>query len=305
MQPAFVLSADQRAKERSILFAIAMDTAMFILVFSVALIGGSLTLLAESLRGILGYLLECFTFLLLRRIHRGVLVEMEYGSGKVEQIANVVIGVSMLIAAGWVGVGVLRIASGQRGVGTPAGLAFAAMVGALNLYVNVLAWDAVRRAAAANDSMIMQAQLTLRWVKMLASVVVLCSLTVAALSSDDAIVAAADALGSLFVATYLAIQSIGVLRSAVPDLLDRSAGKDVRDIVTRSLASHSADYTSANGFRSRRAGRTTFIEIALGFDVALTMAEVNQRIEKLKAAISEEVGGAEISVIASAAETPS
>jgi divalent metal cation (Fe/Co/Zn/Cd) transporter len=277
-----------------------MDTAMFILVLTAALIGGSLTMLAEALRGGLGYMLECFTFLVLRRIHRGVLVDMEYGSGKLEQVANVMIGASMLIAAGWIAVGVLKIASGQRAIGTPAGLTFAAMVGMLNLYVNVLAWDAVRRAAVANDSLIMSAQLTLRWVKMIASFVVIVSLTVSALSTDETIVAFADALGSLFVATYLVIESIAVLRSALPDLLDRSAGERVRETVTRSLATHSADYARINGFRSRRAGRVIFIEIALAFDVALTIAEVNRRIDTLKTAISEELRDAEISVIATA-----
>jgi divalent metal cation (Fe/Co/Zn/Cd) transporter len=301
MPSTFVLTDDQRTKEQSILFAISMDTAMFILVVTAAVIGGSLTMLAEALRGSLGYLLECFTFLVLRRIHRGVLVDMEYGSGKLEQVANVMIGASMLIAAGWIGIGVLKIASGQRSIGTPAGLTFAAMVGMLNLYVNVLAWDAVRRAAAANDSLIMSAQLTLRWVKMIASVVVIISLTVAAVSTDEAIVAFADAVGSLFVATYLVIESIAVLRSALPDLLDRSAGERVRETVTRSLTARSADYARINGFRSRRSGRVTFIEIALAFDVALTIAEVNRRIETLKATISEELGEAEISVIATAA----
>jgi divalent metal cation (Fe/Co/Zn/Cd) transporter len=303
MPATFALTDDQRTKEGSILFAIAMDTAMFILVLTAAVIGGSLTMLAEASRGGLGYMLECFTFLVLRRIHRGVLVDMEYGSGKLEQVANVMIGASMLIAAGWIGVGVLKIASGQRAIGTPAGLTFAAMVGMLNLYVNVLAWDAVRRAAAAKDSLIMEAQLTLRWVKMIASVVVIVSLTVAALSSDDVIVAFADGLGSLFVATYLVIESIAVLRSALPDLLDRSAGEHVRETVTRSLATHAGDYASMYGFRSRRSGRVTFIEIALGFDVALTMAEVNRRIEALKSTISEELGQAEVSIIASAAAT--
>ena len=43
-----------------------------------------------------------------------------------------------------------------------------------------------------------------------------------------------------------------------------------------------------------------FIEIALAFDVALTIAEVNRRIEELKGTISEELREAEISVIATA-----
>lgn len=299
--PVKEITADQRAKEHSILFAIAMDTALVVALFLAGVAGGSLTMMAEALRATLGYLTECFTFLVLRRIHRGVLVDMEYGSGKLEQVANCMIGASMLMAAGWIGFGVLKILRGERALGTPAGLAFAAMVGMVNLYVNLLAWDAVRRAAAAGTGswLIMDAQVALRKVKLISSAVVIVSLTVAALSTDDVIVAWADGLGSLFVATYLVIQAASTLRSAVPDLLDRSAGKDVQQVVNRALAAHSGDYARLHRFRSRRSGRTTFIEIALGFDLTLTMAEVHDRVEAMKATIGRELDGAEISIVTS------
>src|SRR6185436_812988 len=145
------------------------------------------------LRGFINYAMELFSFVLMRRVHRGVLVEMEYGSGKVEQVANFLIGGSMLVAAGWIGIGVVRLATGERELGSPFGLACSAIFGALNFYANLLAWDAVRRAAASGtDSLIMQAQLTVRWVKLLSSFVVAVGLTIAALSTDDVIVALAD-----------------------------------------------------------------------------------------------------------------
>jgi cation diffusion facilitator family transporter len=292
------LTADQRAKERSVAFAIAMDTVMVAALFLAGLLGGSLTMLAEALRGGLGYLMECFTFVVLRRVHRGVLADMEYGSGKLEQVANFMIGVSMLMASAWIGFGVLRIISGQRQLGTPMGLAFAAIVGSVNAWVNLMARDAVRRAASGGASLIMQAQLTLRRVKLVASLVVGVGLTIAAVSTDDVVVAWADALGSLFVAGYLVVHAAGVLRSAIPDLLDRSAGKDVQQIVARALAAHSADYDRVHGFRSRRSGRTTFIEIVLGFDVTLTMSAVHARIEAMKATIQHELHDAQILIVA-------
>jgi cation diffusion facilitator family transporter len=295
------ITANQRAKERSILFAIAMDSVMLATFIAVGILGGSLTIMAESLRGGLGLLLECFTLLVLRRIHRGVLVDMEYGSGKLEQVANFMIGASMLMASAWISWAVLRILTGQRTLGTPAGLAFAAMIGMVNVYVNVLAWDSVRRAAAGGSSLIVDAQVTLRRVKLATSVVVSISLTVAALSTDDVIVAWADSLGSLFVATYLVINAMSVLREAVPDLLDRSAGKEVQQVVKRALAAHSGHYTRLDRFRSRRSGRTTFIEIALGFDLTLTMAEAQRRMETIKDAIRQELEGVEISIVTSSA----
>lgn len=295
------ISALQHARERSIALAIVMDAGIVAVMATVSLAGGSFTLLAESIRGGLGWLLECFSFTVLRRIHRGVLADFDYGTGKLEQIANLVIGAGMLSAAGWIGLGALRILSGERGVGSPMGLACAAVVGIVNLYINVISWDAVRRAAAGGDSLIMQAQLLLRWTKLVASLIVGVDLTVAALSTDDVIVAWADALGSAFVAAYIALNAFQVLRGALPDLLDRSAGEAVRRAVDHCLAQHADAFTQLRRVRSRRSGHTAFVEIALAFDGQLSMAEVERRVGALRAALRERIGNADVSIQVSAA----
>lgn len=298
---AIGLTSDQRAKERSVAIAIAMDVTMFVSFMTVSVVGGSFTLMAESIRGGLGILLECFSYVVLRRIHRGVLEALDYGSGKLEQVANLVIGASMLFAATWIVVGALRILSGDRGVGTPIGLACAAIAGMVNIYVNLLAWDGMRRAAAQGDSLIMQAQLLLRRTKLFASLIIGIGLTVAAFSTDELIVAWSDALGSLFVAGYMTVNALKVLRTTLPDLLDRSAGIEIRQAVDRGLTRHADAYAQLHRVRSRRAGRTAFVEISLGFDPSLSMAEVDRRVEALKTTLREEIDNVEISILASAA----
>ena len=96
---AIRLAPDQRAKERSVASAIVMDVAIVATFVTVGVVGGSFTLLADSIRAGLGVVLECFSYVVLRRIHRGVLVDLDYGTGKLEQVANLVIGASMLFGA--------------------------------------------------------------------------------------------------------------------------------------------------------------------------------------------------------------
>ena len=283
------------------LFVVIVDAVMVTALLLGGIVGGSLTMMAEALRGGLGYASECFTIVLLRRIHRGVLADMEFGAGKLEQVASVVIAASMLFAAAWIGWNVLRLWSGQRELGPPLGLAYAAIVGAVNLYVNVIAWDSVHRSMTANASIIMDTQLHLRWVKLVSSAIVSVDLTVSALSTDDVVVAWADSLGSLFVAIYMIVHAVGVLRSALPDLLDRSAGPGVRDAVMHALATHASEYDRVLRLRSRRSGRTTFIEIHLAYDAALNMAEVQRRVEVFKNAIRLQLADAEVAVVATSA----
>lgn len=283
------------------LFGLAMDLVMVVALVLSGALGGSLTMLAEATRASLAYALECFTLVVLRRIHRGVLADLEYGAGKLEQVASVVIAAGMLLGAVWIGFSAYGVWSGTRELGTPIGLAAAAIVGMVNLYVNLLAWDSVRRSLAADSSLIMEAQLRVRWVKLFCSFVVSFGLTLSALSTDDVVVAWADSLGSLFVAGYMVLNAIEVLRASLPDLLDRSAGAAVAEVVRRALAAAHGDYEEVTRLRTRRSGRITFVEIELAFDPALSMAEVARRVGTLGAAIKTELSHAEVSVVASAA----
>src|SRR5262245_12979269 len=168
-----IITPDQQAKERSILFAILVDSAIIVVMVQIGVVGGSFTMLAEALRGGLMLAIEIISFIVMRRIHREVLRGFEFGPGKLEQVASLSIAVGMFGAAVWIAFGVLHIIAGERPLGTPLGLTLAAMLGAFNTWVNVIAWDAMRRAARSGGSVIMSAQLQARTVKLFSSVFVL------------------------------------------------------------------------------------------------------------------------------------
>jgi len=292
------ITAEQQAEERSLRFALVADGLILSLLVVVGVVGGSLTITAEAIRGILMALIELFAYLVMRRIHRGVLADLEFGTGKLEQIANLAIGFGRLGGSVWIVSKAFAIIAGERALGTPFGLALAAIAGALNASINILAWDAMRRAVRAESSLLMQAQLRARVVKLVSSLFVQVTMTIAALSADPVVVAGADAVGSLFVAVFIFVNAIGMLRSGIPDLLDRSAGKQVRDSIERALASHLGDYGRLQRLRSRRSGRVVFIELALGFEPGLSIAEVNRRIEALKEPLRRDIQNADVSVLA-------
>jgi divalent metal cation (Fe/Co/Zn/Cd) transporter len=94
------------------------------------------------------------------------------------------------------------------------------------------------------------------------------------------------------------VNAVDMLRSGIPDLLDRSAGRTVRAAVERALARHAGEYRRLDRVRSRRSGRVVFIEIALSFEAGLTIAEVSRRIEILRQTMSREIEHADISILA-------
>jgi len=166
------------------------------------------------------------------------------------------------------------------------------------LYVNVLAWDAMRRAARDGGSLIMTAQLRARVVKLVSSACVQVSLTIAALSADAAVIAWADSIGALFVCGFIAHAAAGMIRADLPDLVDRSVNEEVQAAINRILVTHFDDYDRLDRVRTRRSGDVIHAEITLGFNPGLTMADVNGRIEAMKASLRREVGEADISIVA-------
>lgn len=295
------ITPEQQAEESSVQFGLVVDFGLATLLLLIAILGDSLTLLAEGIRGGLMDLIEFFALMVMRRIHRGQLADLEFGTGKLEQIANTLIGAAMLGAAIWIAAGAVAMLVGERVVGGPLGLAMAAGAGAVNLYFNFVAWGRVRRAVRAESSLVMLGQLRARTVKLVASLFVLVTMTLAALSTDEEVVAWADAVGSLFVAGFIVVNAVDMLLYGLADLLDRSAGRVVREAVGRVLARHAGDYGQLARVRSRRSGRVVFIELALRFDPGLSIAEVNRRIDVLKQSLGREIEHADVSILALAA----
>ncbi|HXR85853.1 MAG TPA: cation transporter [Stellaceae bacterium] len=292
------ISMEQQAEESSVQFALTVDLSLVSLLVAIGVLGGSLTLTAESIRATLMILVELFSFVVLKRIHRGELADLEFGTGKLEQVANTVIGAAMLGGALWIASRVIAVLTGESALGTPFGLALAAIAGALNLYANFLSWDRVRRTVRAESSIVMKGQLQSRRVKLMSSLFVLFTMTAAAVSTDDRVVAWADVLGSLFVAGFIVVNAFDMLSTGLIDLLDRSAGPAVHEAIDRALARHADNYGELARVRSRRSGRVIFIELALRFDPSLSIAQINQRIDALKQSLGHEIEHADISVLA-------
>jgi len=64
------ISMEQQAEESSVQFALTVDLSLVSLLVAIGVLGGSLTLTAESIRAILMILVELFSFVVLKRIHR-------------------------------------------------------------------------------------------------------------------------------------------------------------------------------------------------------------------------------------------
>jgi divalent metal cation (Fe/Co/Zn/Cd) transporter len=258
---ADALTPEQRGRERALILAAALDGTMVGLLLLVGEIGGSLTCIAEALRGGLVDLIALVSLLVMRRLHRGTLPGFDFGTGKIEQLCSLAIAVALAVSAVWVGHDAIMLALSQHSDATPLALTLAAVTGALNVCINVIAWDEVRRAARGRPSAIMRAQERSRWTKLLSSLTVQVTMTLAAIAKDPMLAAMADAVGALLVCGVMAVAARDLVVESLPDLLDRSMDRLARPALEQAMAVLPG--CALAGFRSRGTARAFVLEVTL------------------------------------------
>jgi divalent metal cation (Fe/Co/Zn/Cd) transporter len=85
-----------------------LDLGVIALYSVSAVFAGSLTMVAELLRGVLMWSIELFALIVMRWIHRGRTAMFEFGSGRLEQLVNLLIAGGMLAGAVWIALAAVR-----------------------------------------------------------------------------------------------------------------------------------------------------------------------------------------------------
>ncbi|HTR87165.1 MAG TPA: cation transporter [Reyranella sp.] len=294
--PSAMLTDDQQRREHALILATLLDGGMIVLLFSGGLLGGSLTCLAEGVRGLLMTLIDLVSLYVIRRLHRGSLRGFDYGTGKIEQLCSAGIAAGLAGAACWVAWDALAMVSRGESDASPLGLSLAAVVAALNLLVNYFAWDSVRLATLGRPSVIMEAQLHARTTKLVASLTVQVTMTVAAVAKDPVIVAIADAVGAFLVCTVMVRASWQLLKQAIPDLLDRSINHVVEATLHRAAAGLPPSFVLRD-FRSRGGLQAFVLEVSLACPPGTGVAAVEQAEALLAADIARALPGVEPTVV--------
>src|SRR4029077_17315323 len=130
---------------------------------------------------------------------------------KLEQAVNMIIGGAMLVGAAWI-LAAAYARSNDVAIPSPIGLTVTAVIGELNLLLNIWAFVVALRGARDGLSVIATAYCRSRLVKLVASCIVLLALMISARALDPGISLAADAVGSSFVACFMMFIAVRMLR---------------------------------------------------------------------------------------------
>jgi cation diffusion facilitator family transporter len=289
------------AKAVENLTLIAVITCAFELVVSglIAYISHSLLMAADMFNSAIEFasaLVAYLVFRMLRQNRRGL---FDYGLGKAENIASLLIGLFMLASTViLVLLAIYRFLHPHRieGLGVWLALALSGSFGVIN---TVILFSNLRHYRA-NPSPALAAQSRLFAIKILMDMMVLGTF-VATLLVQSHWVEYLDTIAALIVVATLIHSAWDLIRVALPDLLDQSLSEPLQMIITQALVKHFDAYLTLDRVRSRTAGKAVFIDIFLGFPPDARMADVQPVIDDMRTTLEREIPNSEVAVICRAA----
>ena len=245
-----------------------------------AFLADSLTMIAESVRGVLMLMIELIALVTLRRIHRGSFAEYDFGTGKIERLVNVAIASGLLIAAVLIGLNASTASTTSRRA-RRVFFVIAVLFVEYNVVVNVYGMISFLRANRGRPSIILESQISARGARTAASFVVFVVALLGGVIPDPTVGNFLDLLGTAFVCVLMARVGLQMLRESLPDLLDRALPDTTQRQIYRVLAENYAGYDDVVAVRSRRSGEQLLIEVELGFLKHTTMEQVATLQERL------------------------
>ena len=126
--------------------------------------------------------------------------------------------------------------------------------------------------------------------------VVLLGLTIAQVTTG-AVSAWADILASAGLALFLVWLAIGIVKGALPDLLDRTLSEELQLHINRALIAHFDRYEQLGRVRSRQAGSRYMVDIELGFSPSMTMGEVAGHLTAIQQDLERDLPGSHVVLI--------
>ncbi len=283
-------------KERAILFAILLDFSVFVPYLVTVWRIGSLSMLAELLRGGLLLLVEGLALVTLRAAHRGRLHFYDFGIGKLERMFGAAIGVLLLLAAVFILIKVMG--SSEPEPLPPFWVALAIGLVVYNLFTNLAPLLPLWRATREGTSIIVLSQFRARIAKAVASVTVVVCVALDVLLPNTPVALVADDIGGLIGAAFMLVIGGSMISEALPDLLDRALAEPLQMKVNAALAANFDRYEQLIGVRTRKSGSVAYVEITVGFAPDRTIADVTSVTEALRQTLAASIPDADVVVIA-------
>ena len=282
-------------QERALALVIYLDLLLIVPYAIVGVVAGSLPMVAEVMRGALLLTVIMVSLRALRQSHRGLILNYDYGIGKLERALSVVVAALLLLAAGFI---FWKALVGKpEAARSPIVAALAVAFVTLNLGVNSAPLLPLWRSLRTEPSVIVLSHFRARLAKALGSVVVVGSVAIQMFTSDPLAARLAEGIGSVVVGSFMVVVALTMFRESLPDLMDQSIAEPMQLQITRTLAAFFNEYDQLIQVRTRHAGNIAYVEITLGFAPERNLRELTEILDKMKSHLRDSIPNCDIVIV--------
>jgi len=274
---------------RAAALSFCSNLTLLILKLVVGLVSGSIAVLSDALDSGEDLVASAAALFSVSIAHRPADVEHPYGHGKVETLAAAV--EAGVISLGGIFItyqAIERIVHGGRDVDVGIGLVAMAVAAILNTVVSRY----VGRAARATESLALASDAKHLQTNVVQALAVFAALALVGTTGQNLF----DPAVALVLAVYLWFTAFGLLRNAVAEIMDVRLPEDEERYVRDTILEHHPEVRGFHHLRTRRSGRTRYIELHLLVDPARTIQEVHNLCDHLETDIREHLPNSVITI---------
>lgn len=277
---------------------LAFTMGMEIYTLGVSLIGmltsNSIVFIANFIIALTGTLASGLSLHTIRRMSRGADLLNTYGLGRLETLSSIVVGVTMTLAAAFVGYEtVMKI---LHPVTQHGGLA-AMLLTWVSFLASLWLWIRNYRLSKVEHSPIFSSIWRMARMGALEDLLIILAVGLSLAFPNAAWSRHLDAGATFILMLSIAKSIYEVFSGSMHDLMDRSLDECHMLTILRELARNFGAYEQIQGIRTRRSGSQAFIEIFLEFNHDSPMQEVYEMQERLEAQLNKLIPNAQIMLI--------
>lgn len=282
-----MMTVSSNPKIKAAIFSISGALCLAVIKLVIALISGSMAVMASAIDSLLDILMSGVNFMAIRHAEQPPDECHPFGHGKFETLATLFQALVISISGAWIIYeAVRRLSEGRQldslgqGIGV---LAFSAAV-------SWLIARHLRRVARETDSSALEADSLHFRMDIYTNLGLMAGLLLIRWFHIHWL----DSALSILVASYILHEALQLIKRSMTELLDQELPDDIQLQIHQLISSHSGPLAGYHGLRTRRAGSMKIMDFHLEVCKDMTVAEAHELTDGLEQKIEREIPGANV-----------
>jgi cation diffusion facilitator family transporter len=281
-------------REKNLLLGVAFCACDVLLMAGAAWYAESLAILSDLLKESTDFLAVLASYLTVLALRKAPGHRFAYGIGKLENLVSLAIGLVMVGCSFFL---LTKVVSHFHHPVPTSGTLPGIIIFSVYAFIGFGIWTRNRWILRHQHSPIIESQARLWFSKACFDSLMATALTLELFFRGHAWSFYLDPLASLLGVGFMIHAAYAISSSSVNDLMDAALEETTQLQILNQLVRHLDDYDRLHKVRSRRSGSRIFVEVFLNFPPDLRMAEVQERIARLRQAITDSIPAAEVSIL--------